>query len=209
MCNLSPSSVFTSSAFSHDHPILLRTLSTLAADPSVPGLTLLFCMAPHACLHSGIHVPLLLSTVFSVVSICYTQTCAGSVLRPLTSTASRISFDLMFAPVGQRVRIISEMSAPWDCSLGIPRSVANWYLGIAFVSMSRARASKPKPLGRRAILATVRVASSVLLFSFVLSVAFVGDWITNLFLETHDLHPKLLRGLLHFLLHLLCRCCTG
>ena len=156
---LSPSSVLTSSAFNHEHPILLRTLSTLAANSSVPGLTHLFCMASHACLHSGIHVPLHL----------YTQTCTGSVLCPLTSTASTIPFDLMFALVGQRVRIICDVGAPWDCSLGIPYSMANWHLGIAFVSMSCARASMPKPLGRRAILATVQVASSILLFWFVLS----------------------------------------
>ena len=204
MCNLSPSSVLTSSVFSHDHPVLLRTLSTLAANPSVPGLTLL------SCLHSGIHVPLLLSIVFSVVRVWYSQTCTWSVLCHLTSTASTISFDLMFAPAGQRVCIICDVSAPWDCSLGIPHSMANWYLGIAFVSMSRARASNPKPLGRPAILDTVRVASSVLLVLICpVSVAFVGDWATNLFLETYDLHPKLLRGLLHFLLHLLCRCRTG
>ena len=93
----------------------------------------------------------------------------GLFLCPFTRIVKTTSLDLMFAPVGHKVRMICAVSPPKDCSLGIPHSIANWYLGIAFVSMSRARASKPKPLGKRAILATVRVASSVRLFWLVLS----------------------------------------
>ena len=168
-CTLSPSAVFTSSAVSHDHPSRLSTLSALATKPSVPGLILLFCMASHACLHSGIHESLLLSIVFNVAKVWYAPTCTGSILCPSTRTASTISFDLVVAPVSHRVPMICDVSPPWGCSLGIPHSIANWYLGIAPVPMRRARSSNPNPLGKRAILARVHAASSVLLFLFVLS----------------------------------------
>ena len=71
MCKLSHSAVFTSSAFSHDHPSRLSTLSTSAAKPSAPGLILLFCMASHACLHSGTHDSLLVSIVFNSAKVWY------------------------------------------------------------------------------------------------------------------------------------------
>ena len=58
--------------------------------------------------------------------------------------------------------MICEVGLPKERALGIPYSIANGNLGIASVSVSRARASKPKPLGNRKMRETVRAAASAL-----------------------------------------------
>ena len=87
--------------------------------------------------------------------------------------------------------MICDVSPPWDCSLGIPHSIANWCLGIAIVSMKRATGLESEASGqaRDSCYSPSHFICPLVLVRSV-SVAFVRDRVSNFFSKLRIFIPN-------------------